>query len=424
MRYRMFGIWGALLCSQMGCYESHGSDVDGSAPPVFFDVGPPPDGALPPEPEPRPDEPPPPPIDVPPPVGPDEPALVPVGDPVALDDESDGGGPPLLVWNDVGWGVVWGFVSPLRLEILDASGHPVGVASEPTRDRWGVLGAGLDFAEGRYALVLGSGRAASFDRNALRVAGWSPVESGDESDVARLSVDRRWVVVQSVDGAGHAVRAYELEDDMTTVAGPAIELGEDGVGDVRIGGAKTRALAVWTTRSRVMGRVLRGRPFEPVGAAIEIFDSGGYEDSASTVELFGDRFAVVALRGGDVRLRFVDPFGAVRLDSEPVVVGSRGLTDRRPAIATAPERGFVAACWGTGRGGGGGGDSEDGVALQVIGSDGSHWGAPLQLISGERNIGGVSCGWNGSEIVVVWWRAAGDGAYNAIFSQRVRPTFL
>ncbi|MCZ7681510.1 MAG: hypothetical protein M5U28_23025 [Sandaracinaceae bacterium] len=53
----------------------------------------------------------------------------------------------------------------------------------------------------------------------------------------------------------------------------------------------------------------------------------------------------------------------------------------------------------------------DGVTLQVVGADGALWGPPLPLVTGERNVGGVDCGWNGREVVVVWWRAAGDGAW-------------
>lgn len=108
----------------------------------------------------------------------------------------------------------------------------------------------------------------------------------------------------------------------------------------------------------------------------------------------------------------------------PIAVGDSGIMDRRPGLAVAPEHGFFVACWSSGRGAYGGMDGHDSIALQVIGARGGLWGGRLDLVVDERNVGGVDCGWNGSDIVVVWWRASGPGDYNSIFSQRGRPTFL
>lgn len=79
-------------------------------------------------------------------------------------------------------------------------------------------------------------------------------------------------------------------------------------------------------------------------------------------------------------------------------------------------------CFEHGMGPYGGSDGNDGVTLQVVGDDGRLWGQPLQLVLELRNIGGVDCGWNGRDIVVLWWSAALP--QNEIWSQRARPTFL
>jgi hypothetical protein len=143
----------------------------------------------------------------------------------------------------------------------------------------------------------------------------------------------------------------------------------------------------------------------------------------SRAELFRDRIFVVGIGGAEVRGRFLDPFSDFPVTSPPIVVGGTGIVDRAPGIAAATNEGFVVVAWATGRGPAGG-SGNDGVMLQIVGADGTLWGEPLQLVEGERNIGGVACGWNGDDVIVIWWRASGDGAFNTMVSQRVQPTFL
>jgi hypothetical protein len=127
---------------------------------------------------------------------------------------------------------------------------------------------------------------------------------------------------------------------------------------------------------------------------------------------------------GEVRGRIVDPFSDSPVVSPPINVGRTGIRDRRPAIAVAPEHGFFVVCFATGRGPAGGSDGNVGIALQVVGADALPWGEPLQLVAGEANVGGLACGWNGTDVVVVWWRASRDAGFHTMFSERARPTFL
>lgn len=456
------GRWSRLACLAVtlvggGCYDSHGQPgagpfdasalsprpdagaparLDAGGPWLRRDAGAPLDGVatpLPPEPEPDPlpDEPPTGPWDdVPPPTDPAMPGLERVGERVQLDDASDTGGPPVVVWNGEGWGVAWGNgwgTWRLRFMVLDEAGRPTG-AEARTMGRVATAGGGigLDFAIGRYALISPGSTAAVVDRAATLVAGWSAIPAEDNADVARLAVDHRWLVATTSGGGDPAsdVRAYELDDDMAMVPGPPIELARDGAGDVRVATAKTRALVAWTTSAGVMGRVLRGAPLEPIGEPLMLHTLPQLPDSAVAVEPFRNRFVVAAVGASGVRAQLVEAFASEPLASAPIAVGTAGVRDRRPGIASASELGFFVVCWASGPGPAGGSrPSDDGVTLQVVGADGSLWGAPLSLVTGEPNIGGVDCGWNGEEVVVIWWRASGDGAFNTMFSERARPTF-
>lgn len=361
-------------------------------------------------------------VDVPPPPA-GEPALVPVGEVVQLDDEVDLGSPPALVWNGDGWGVAWSN----QFRVLDADGRPVGDAVT-TPGGWAV-GIGLDFAIGRYAVAIGTpswGSAplqlGAFDRRATLAAGWEPGARADEVDIGRLASAHEWVVgMMGSWGGPSAVRAYAADDEMRRLGEP-LELSVNARGDVRVAGAKSRAVVVWTIPDGVMAQVLRGPPLVRDGTPFRVMSMPQESDSAVEVESYRDLVAVAAMDGAHLQVSLIDAWTRTTTGT-PIIVGESGVMDRRPGLAVASERGFFVACWATGAGPAGGSE-EDGIALRVIGADGALWGERLDLVVHERNVGGVDCGWNGREIVVVWWRAAGDGAYNSIFSQRVRPTFL
>jgi hypothetical protein len=351
-----------------------------------------------------------------PPPDDDEPALEPVGERIALDDASDTGGPPVLAWDGSGWGAAWFG----RFRVLDADGRPLSsTTSLPTG--W-TAGIGLDFAIGRYALVTADAARAflgAFDRGGRLAAGWESGAVASELDVGRLDTAHQWIVGTL---EGSSIGVYGADNAMRPVS-DTLRIADDGIGDVRVAGAKSRALLVWNTPSSVMAQVLRAPPLTPDGSPLHAMEVVTHSDGGLEVEVFRDLVAIVAMDGRDVHLVLVDAWRReVRVG--PLRVGSSGIVDRRPGLAVSPEHGFFVTCWAAGRGPAGGSDGGDGVALQVVGADGSLWGTRLDLVRGERNIGGVDCGWNGREIVVVWWRAAGDGAWNTIFSQRARPTFL
>jgi hypothetical protein len=371
------------------------------------------DGApLPPEPEPI-DPPTGPWPDVAPPISPDAPAFEPVGEPIPLEDDMAGGSIPVLVWNDVDWGAAWGLWGPTRFLTLDVNGVPRTPVVYADLAQ-GTLG--LDFAGGRYALVSAGGSIGTFDRNGTLVEGWASFGGVPHSraDVARLSIDRRWLVAVTDE-----LRVISIDDTLAVDTTLPIAV-EEEVDDVRIAGIKTRAMVVFSTRGGVMGQLLSGDPLELLGRPNMLFQRIGV-DSGTAVEVFRDYFVVAAVHAdGEVEARFVPAFGdSPFAESEPFPVASRGMTDRRPGLAVASERGFAVACYafegGTGR---------RGVVVQAFGADGRPWGAPFTAVTGELNIGDVACGWNGSEIVLVWWRAASaEARYYGIFSQRLRPTF-
>jgi hypothetical protein len=382
-----------------------------------------------PEPEPLPDEPPTGPWDDVPPPPDDAPALEPIGERVVLDDEADSGGQPVLVWNGDGWGVAWGgshWSSPGRLAILDRDGRLLHRVSYDS----GVRAAyALDFAIGRYALVSAGGRGATFDRNATPASSWSRFPAvGDSVDVARFPIAHGWLVATGANGGGSdedtVLHAFTLDDELGPSGSPDVVLGPS-MGAVRIGTAKTRALVAWPTRTGIRGQVLIGAALETNGDVLDVLDLPLVSDSGLEIELFRDRLVVGAVGSRDIRMRIVDPFSTAPLTTPPIVVARGRIGDRPPAIAVAPEHGFFVACFATGPDAPGPGvEMNTGVALQVVGADGSLWGTRVELVEGERNVGGVSCGWSGEDIVVIWWRASGDGAFNTMFSERARPTFL
>ncbi len=436
------------LALTSGCYLSHGTpeapvELDAGRPgardaarPRPRDAGTPrPDArpprrdasvVLPPEPEPDPgpDERPTGPWDggvTPPPPG--EPVLEPSTEPVVLDDETDSGGPPALVWNGGGWGVAW----PGTFRTLDQDGRPTSPRARLDRAGWGL---GLDFAAGHYAVAVGGAGSgselsvAAFDRDAARVAGWGAGARGAYPDVARLQLGHQWVVaaIDQTGGEYDRVIAFAMNGAMS-LASDTLVLATDSHGDARVAGSKSRAVVVWTTASAVRAQSLTGPELQRDGEPFTVLEIPQQPDSGLEIEPFRDQMAVAAMDGVGVYLALLDPW--LHEVTGPFRVGSSRIGDRRPGIAVAEEEGFLVVCYAVGRGPyGGGGGSMDGVTLQVVGADGALWGPPLPLVTGERNVGGVDCGWNGREIVVVWWRAAGDGAWNTIFSQRARPTFL
>lgn len=353
--------------------------------------------------------------------------LDPVGMPVPLDDTDDHqGGEPNSVWNGAGWGLAWAGVVDTRLRVLDADGVPTRPSVAVAPSAW-PGNVSLDFAIGRYAVLIDApGRPALYlaDRDERVVPRSTPISPTTQGDVARLEGTHQWIVAtRGLDGRSIVVEA--IDDDMqpardvVTLALPEMGFSD---ADVRVAAIKTRVAVVWTTPSAVSLAVFTGGPLTQIGGVIDLGVAGGVrdrEDLKLEIEGAADRMALAIHDGAHVDALFVDPFGLeVR---GPFPLGPTGITDRRAGVAPAREHELVGVCWARGAGPGGGSPAaEDGVSIQVVGLDGTPLSAPLALVSGLTNIGGVDCGWDGSDFVVIWWRAGVD---NQLFSQRVHPTF-
>jgi len=305
---------------------------------------------------------------------------------------------------------------------LDAGGHPRS-AIDTLWARGPEIG--LDFAIGRHAVVTSGGSTGppwlvAFDRAGTLATAREEGFGGELIDIGRLEIAHRWIAVASL---GPGVGAYAVDDDMRPDGEPLVVTPrEPAVVDVRVAGVKSRALVVWTTPDGVTARALRAPPLATDGEPFRVMSVAQVSDSAIAVEVFRNLVGVVAMDGRDVHVALVDAW-AREVRGGPLIVGHSGIIDRRPGLAVSPEHGFFVVCWAVGPGPAGG-SGNDGVALQVVGADGTLFGAHLDLVEHEGNIGGVDCGWNGREIVVVWWRAGGDTAWNTLYAQRVRPTFI
>lgn len=415
-----------------GCYLSHERALPPPEPCMAPDAGDVPDGAvLPREPEPE--------------VGMDERpsglwrdlappapgavALVAVGEPVVLeqfDTETSSVPPPTLAWNGCGFGGVWG----THFAALDVTGALVGdVIPIPTLGsprRRGRTPSGLAFAGGRYAVAATLAHAGddalvvgTLDRRGALDFERTPDPPGESTwegsmqsvDVARLASAHAWVVVGSRHGTSGetTVTALALDDDMQPLSDLVTWGAHAFAGTpVRVVGAGSRALAIWSTADAVMAQSLSAPALTLDGPPFEVMPLLRGASLSFDVGLFRDRVVMVMTNYSEMHVASIDPW--THEATAVVLPGPLPSTaDEAPGLAIAPDLGFVVACWGT-------------VRLQAIGADGTPWGAALELDVDAASE--LDCAWNGTDVVVVWSGHGPTRGAQSIFSQRVHPTFL
>lgn len=353
------------------------------------------------------------------PPGEDADALAVVGDPLPLPDEVRAMWPPTLVAGDPGFGVSW--LTSFR--VLDADGAPS--ASGPS-----VVGGrfGLAFGGDRFALTSPGHHGSHlffFDPLANPIEPRGEYDSAVWSFLAWRERAREWIVASSVEAGGLAGMADAMRIRVETVTEDGAShrvaheiVTSDTVTGMRVAATADYVLVVWVAARRVSGLVLGGEPLAPVGDPFLVLDHAvGTGEGEPNVAAYGGRFVVTSNDGRHARAALVDP--CAPNVSSTFVVGPTVSVAYADGVASAPDRGFFVVCHPVGAGTDGPhGGPPDGVRLQAMGEDGRRWGRALTLATAVDYVGGVDCGWNGREVVVVWR----DGP--RIFSQRVRTTFL
>ena len=195
---------------------------------------------------------------------------------------------------------------------------------------------------------------------------------------------------------------------------PVYTLAADSIGPPIVVPHRDRTVALWLEVREPVGLVVIGQAFvgsEPVGEPEHITGRVRHEPDMVAVAI-RDRIALlgVAVERPNLELTMidVDDFSSGEGHNLGMAPDVQDLS-----LAAAPEPGFVVACSAGFRG-------EDAFSITVAGLDGRRWGTSLRI----PTRGSIACGWNGSEVVIVWDDGGEPIRENSVMVALARPTFL
>jgi cysteine-rich repeat protein len=342
------------------------------------------------------------------------------GDPVATDDSFDAGGQPHVVWNGAGWGIAWGGRGMAHFASLDTDARLLAPASM-LPFAGGVTA--LAWREGEYGIAFLAGwpsyegAAALLDETGVVHAGpsWPPA-AGEGIDLAWAPSLDAWVlayVAYDVGGSAGSVRAVAMDDHAGFLGTPVVVSEESEERGPVVVSTDARVVIAWIDDEGIWNRGLSwpdggGDPprrlLDGLARATDWIGVAAYR--ADLVMGWG--------RSGAIQLVGVDGWSLDALGD----VATIGEGRSRPALAAVPGRGYLGVCWCIGPS-----DSteSDRVQFRMIRPDGATMGPEITIRDGMRNAGSCAVGWSGTEFVVAYWWAGGDGAWNTVYAQRVRP---
>lgn len=366
-------------------------------------------------------------------VGDDVPIGELVGPPVPLDDGTNAGGEISAAWNGSGWGVIWAdMLTPMTFRALSPDATPLGPAV-PVLDRWRAWHVSLAWHAGRYGLAFSTNYFEHGDEGTLvavldeaGAVAAGPTALGDHSsqpDLAWSDEAHGWLVAFRTDGDDETSRIRAARfDESVALLDEILEVGEGGrdLGP-RVVPLKSRTALVWPDERGVW---FRGFSWPDVAAApppTRLMELTLMSDSFIEADALLDDAVVVGMGDGAVTAVAVEPWSGT-VTGGPTTAGLSEIRDRRPGLVGAPARGYLGLCYETGPGPWGGGAADgDGVSFRLLAPDARPIGAELIVAAGLRNIGGCAVGWSGEEFVVLYWSCGGDGEWNTVYAQRIRP---
>ena len=193
---------------------------------------------------------------------------------------------------------------------------------------------------------------------------------------------------------------------------PVYTLAADSIGPPIVVPHRDRTVALWLEVREPVGLVVIGQAFvgsEPRGEPVHVTGRLQHEPQIVAVAI-RDRIALVgvAVERPSFELTMIDP---ERLSAGASRDIGRAVGVNQLSLVAAPEEGLVVACT-AGRGG---------IEITLAGLDGRRWGTSLRI----PTRGSMACGWNGSEVMIVWDdEREPDRERATVTLARARPTFL
>ncbi len=319
------------------------------------------------------------------------------------------GDAPALAWDGASWALAFGD----RSLLLDAHGVARTEISSTGLRASGIAASGCahavagDSSAGRSAVAVLSASSG--------VARAGAIVPGVDADVS--ATPRGWLVVSAIRSVGARMARLSIRELDAELASTSMAL-ELSVPELRSPRVVTRggaATAVWIEEDGIAQATIdlssrRTGRRRPVMTA-NVWGAGTLE----AVALDAERMVVAASDGAAVHLAITSMITSDVL-AGPIAVSRTTASEARPSVAVMPEHAAIAVCHPAGPGPWGGPDVQDTVVVQLVSEQGMPLGDRVEVTRTE-SVRAVACGWNGRELLVVWWaEGAGIGA------RRLRPS--
>jgi cysteine-rich repeat protein len=356
-----------------------------------------------------------------------EPPVEVVGSPVPADDTLDVGGPPDVVWNGEGWGIVWGGRGPVHFLRVDANLRVLGGIVTLPISGPASIGRGPD----AYAVASSSPSESEVAVVILDDAGATTAgptwlaDPGEQLDTVYSESIDQWFVAYSTRTAGgplggQVVLASVDEHGLATDGPIEVSLADGTLAPRVVPLPRGRVAVAWSREDAVLYRAYQWPAPEPLGLPFPAASCSGALGCGVAGAMYYDRAILATASSDDVSIVAIDSVAGTAV-AGPTVVGHPGVTTAVDIVAV-PERGLLGLCYWSGPGPAGcmPGQPET-VIVRVVRPDGTPMGEEVAVASDLACVGGCAIGWSGTEFVVAFWKAGSDSVGNQILVQRVAP---